>query len=192
MSQRFFVSSPIVGERATLTDAEAHHLIHVMRAIAGDEVTLFDGSGCEFAARIESIGRSEVELTIIERRAVDRELPLRLTLAVALPKGDRQQVLVEKATELGVAGLVPLVTQRGVAQPSDSALNRLRRAAIEAAKQCGRNRLMEIAAPASWSDYAPRAAEANAQPFTARLLRAPGRKTLGVLFATNDPMAAQC
>ena len=178
MSQRFFVASPISGNRATLIESEAHHLIHVMRASVGDEVTLFDGSGCEFAARIESIGRGEVALTIIQRRAVDRELPLRLTLAVALPKGDRQQMLVEKATELGVTELVPLITQRGVAQPGEAARNRLRRAAIEAAKQCGRNRLMEIAPSAPWLDYAARLAEAKPQSFAARLMAHPGGQPL--------------
>src|SRR5205823_14535109 len=85
------------------------------------------------------------ELSIIERREVSRELSFSLTLAVALPKGERQKWLIEKATELGVTRIVPLVTERGVAQPVESALDRLRRGVIEASKQCGRNRLMEIA-----------------------------------------------
>lgn len=149
MSQRFFVERPIAGELATLTGDEARHLARVMRAAVGDEVILFDGSGVEFLARVASLGKSAVELEIIERRAIDRELPVRLTLAVALPKADRQKWLVEKATELGVSQLVPLITERGVAQPVDSALVRLRRSVIEASKQCGRNRLMEIGEPAA-------------------------------------------
>jgi 16S rRNA (uracil1498-N3)-methyltransferase len=80
---------------------------------------------------------------------VSRELTRPLTLAVALPKGERQKWLVEKATELGATRLVPLITERGVAQPVEAALDRLRRTVIEASKQCGRNRLMEIAAPVS-------------------------------------------
>src|SRR5205823_8730666 len=93
------------------------------------------------------------ELSIIERREVSRELSFSLTLAVALPKGERQKWLIEKATELGVTRLVPLVTERGVAQPVESALDRLRRSVIEASKQCGRNRLLEIAAPARVNDF---------------------------------------
>jgi 16S rRNA (uracil1498-N3)-methyltransferase len=108
---------------------------------------LFDGSGQEFTARIETIKRQAVELTIVERRNVSRELTFSLTLAVALPKGDRQKWLAEKATELGVRRLVPLISERGVAQPVESALERLRRSVIEASKQCGRNRLMEIGQP---------------------------------------------
>src|SRR5688572_7985367 len=102
MSERFFVDSPISADRAMLAGDEARHLAAVMRAQIGDEVVLFDGSGCEFTARVAAIRKQAVELAIIERREVSRELPVELTLAVALPKGDRQKWLVEKATELGV------------------------------------------------------------------------------------------
>lgn len=153
MTQRYFCDAVITGSRAALSGGEAQHLARVMRARAGDVVVLFDGSGAEFSARIDRIGKSAVELSIVERREVDRELPFSLTLAVALPKGDRQRWLVEKAVELGVTRLVPLVTARGVAD-GRAAVDRLRRAVIEASKQCGRNRLMEIAAPQAWSDLA--------------------------------------
>jgi 16S rRNA (uracil1498-N3)-methyltransferase len=147
MPDRYFVDVPIEGDHARLDGPEAHHLAHVLRGKIGDEVTLFDGSGAQFEARVKSIGRSSVELAVISRREVNRELARRVTLTVSLPKGDRQRWLVEKATELGVARLVPLLTSRGVAQPGDAALIRLRRAVIEASKQCGRNTLMEIAQP---------------------------------------------
>jgi 16S rRNA (uracil1498-N3)-methyltransferase len=161
MSERFFVHQPIAGERAELIGDEARHLASVMRAKVGEEVTLFDGSGAEFAAHITAIGKHTVELEVFERREISRELPFSLTLAVALPKGERQKWLIEKATELGVTRIVPLSTDRGVAQPTDSALDRLRRGVIEASKQCGRNRLLEIAPPAlalSYFDTAPQAA----------------------------------
>jgi 16S rRNA (uracil1498-N3)-methyltransferase len=153
MSQRFFSDSPITAERAALDGPEAHHLLHVMRARVGDGVTLFDDSGAEFAAEIAACGRAEVQLRILERREIDRELPFELVVGVSLPKGDRQKWLVEKLTELGVTSLVPLVTERGVAQPTASALDRLRRSVIEAAKQCGRNRLMKVAEPQAWATY---------------------------------------
>jgi 16S rRNA (uracil1498-N3)-methyltransferase len=152
MSERFFSSQAITSGRVTLDGAEAHHLLHVMRAAVGERVTLFDGSGAEFSAVVEALGRSDAALRIDERRAVDRELPFPLTVGVALPKGDRQKWLVEKLTELGVTTLVPLAAERGVAQPSESALKRLRRAGIEAAKQCGRNRLMQITEPQAWGE----------------------------------------
>ncbi len=75
-----------------------------------------------------------------------------MVLAVSLPKGDRQRWLVEKAVELGVARLVPVVSSRSVAQPSEKAVERLRRAVVEASKQCGRNRLMEIDPARRWAD----------------------------------------
>ena len=153
MGDRYYVSQPIVGDRARLVDEEAHHLAHVMRASAGDDVAVFDGSGAEWLARVARVGRAEVELELLCRREVDRELHVPLTLGVALPKGDRQRWLVEKAVELGVGRLTPLSTTRGVAQPTDKALARLRRAVIESSKQCGRNRLMEISTPVNCFDF---------------------------------------
>ncbi len=97
--------------------------------------------------------RSEVELAIAGRQEIDREARIAVTLGVALPKGDRQKWLVEKVVELGVARLVPLETERGVAQPVENALERLRRGVVEACKQCGRNRLMEIAEPNAWQAF---------------------------------------
>lgn len=153
MSERFFSSEPITGERVALAGPEAHHLLHVMRAAVGTAVTLFDGSGAEFAGVVESVRRAEAVVRIVERHEINRELPFELTVGVALPKGDRQKWLVEKLTELGVATLVPLITERGVAQPTASTAERLQRSVIEAAKQCGRNRLMEIAEPAAWGEW---------------------------------------
>jgi 16S rRNA (uracil1498-N3)-methyltransferase len=153
MSERFYSTTPIIADRATLEGPEAHHMLHVMRAAIRDQVTLFDNSGAEFPAVIENLARATVGLRIVERLEIDRELPFPLTLGVALPKGDRQKWLVEKLTELGVTTLVPLETARGVAQPTDSARERLERFVIEAAKQCGRNRLMRIAKPQAWDHW---------------------------------------
>ena len=151
MPDRFFHSSLIDQDGVVLDGAEAHHLIHVLRAKPGLEVTLFDGSGAEFLARVERVDRSAVRLAVLERRPVDRELSVQITLGVAIPKGDRQRWLVEKATELGVACLTPLITERAIAQPSG--LRRFERTVIEASKQCGRNRLMQIATPVRWREF---------------------------------------
>ncbi|MFZ5830361.1 MAG: RsmE family RNA methyltransferase [Planctomycetota bacterium] len=153
MSDRYFSAAPIGSERAVLEGPEAHHLLHVMRARAGDRLTLFDGSGDEFTAEVVECGRNTVEFAILEQHECDRELPFSLTLAVALPKGDRQKWLVEKATELGVTRLIPLETGRGVAQPGEAALVRMRRTVVEASKQCGRNRLMGLDPPQPWEAF---------------------------------------
>lgn len=153
MSSRFFHDSPITAARVTLDGAEAHHLLHVNRVAVGQRMTLFDGGGAEFEGVVEKLGRATVEFRILERIDVDRELRFTLVMGVALPKGDRQKWLVEKLTELGVSTLVPLVTERGVAQPTANALERLRRSVVEASKQCGRNRLMHVTAPQSWTAW---------------------------------------
>ncbi len=149
MPDRYYSAEPIDGSTATLTDSEAHHLLHVMRAQPGLALTVFDGLGGEFAAEVVRCHRATVEVTLGPRQAIERELSFDLTLAVALPKGDRQRWLVEKAVELGVTRLLPLQATRSVAKMEKA--RKLSRYVIEASKQCGRNRLMEIAEPVDWS-----------------------------------------
>ncbi len=162
MNARFYCQSPIEWlhessadgscPQATLADAEAHHLLHVMRAKIGDRVVVFDGTGREFTAEVTASTRRTIQLDLLDCHQIDRESLVALTLAVALPKGDRQRWLVEKCVELGVQRLVPLQTERTVAVLHSGGAERLRRFVIEASKQCGRNRLMEIAPTVSWYD----------------------------------------
>ena len=133
-----------VNMTVELSGDESHHLTRVMRQKAGDMATLFDGNGHEFYAVITGMRKNDVSLRILEVREVDTELLRQVTLAVSLPKGDRQKWLVEKLTELGCHRLIPLQTERGVAQCSDQVLERLRRQVIEATKQCNRTRFMQI------------------------------------------------
>lgn len=174
MSQRFFSDTPITGDAAALTGTEAHHLLHVMRAKEGDEVTLFDGSGAEFEATIAKCGRAEVLCQVLEKHEIDRELPFALTLGVAMPKGDRQKWLIEKTVELGVTCLVPLITDQTIVKVKSSALEKLRRGVIEASKQCGRNRLMSIDEPMLFADFLKQTdEEANAKETTDKLIAHP-------------------
>lgn len=149
MSERFFLSMPPRDGRAVLVGDEARHLARVMRCTVGDEVVVFDGSGTAWRARVASIGRDEVMLDMGEAVTASRLTRVPLTLAVALPKGERQKWLVEKLTELGVERLVPLATVRGVAEATPAAVERLSRGVVEACKQCGRDGLMQIGGPKS-------------------------------------------
>ncbi len=144
MTRRYFVDAPISSDQALLTGAEAHHAQHVMRAGVGQQITLFDGSGREYLARIAAIDRSSITLTILETRSVSREAQRQVTVGVTLPKGERQRWLIEKLTELGAAEVVPLRSARSAVHPEGKSLQKLTRSVIEACKQCGRNTLMTI------------------------------------------------
>ena len=140
MNRRFFSQAPLQIGPLQLTGTEAHHLLHVLRATPGDEIILFDGAGGEFSACIESTARKTVTCQIVQKRSVNRELPAELVLGVALPKGERQRWLVEKATELGVTRLIPVETsrstqQRTKQQRSSTPGDRLQRTVIESCKQ---------------------------------------------------------
>ena len=125
MSQRFFSETPLQSQLVQLHGPEAKHLVSVMRAEVGDRVVLFDGTGVECEASVVRIGKRDVELRIESRQRVDREASMKLTLAVAMPKAERQKWLVEKAVELGVAKIVPIVTQRSIVRLKESGLERL-------------------------------------------------------------------
>lgn len=191
MSERFFLGRPWQepgagdADQVRLTGAEARHLAQVVRGRIGDQVVLFDGTGREIQARITAVARGEIVLNVLSSAQVDRELPWEISLAVALPKGDRQRWLVEKATELGVTRLIPLKTDRGVAQPTDSALARLARYVVEASKQCGRNRLMAIEPPQSLAELRPHdrgcLADPSGRPFGDLPLPKPAERTFVVV-----------
>jgi len=188
MSERFFLAAAPVGDRAVLTGDEARHLSRVLRGQPGDEVVVFAGTGVEWPARIVRIARDEVELQLADPSTDPLRAGPRLTLGVALPKGERQKWLVEKLTELGVDRLVPLVTTRGVAEATEAARSRLERGVIEACKQCGRNQLLEIAAPQTIAallatDAAGLAilADPHAPPLDAAAVRAAGRDIVGLI-----------
>lgn len=159
VSERFFSEQPIdANEPVVLAGTEAHHLLHVMRLGIGEQVTLFDGQGDEFKAEIKSTTRREVTLHVLEQQAIDRESVIEITMGIALPKGDRQKMLIEKLTEIGVARLVPLMTERGAstgkgAPLKGNALEKLRRGVVEASKQCRRNRLMLIDEPIQLNEF---------------------------------------
>ena len=159
MGHRYVIETPISSDRAILEGSEAHHLQHVMRAAIGDEIVLFDGSGREFVARIDSLKRSQVELTVTASAMVDRESARPLFVGVALPKGDRQRWLIEKLVELGTTRVIPLRTEHSIVHPEPRSLHKLQRFVTEASKQCGRNRLMEVTPLTSFHDFLTSAPE---------------------------------
>ncbi|MES2569090.1 MAG: 16S rRNA (uracil(1498)-N(3))-methyltransferase [Verrucomicrobiota bacterium] len=136
--------------RLILTGAEAHHCLDVMRMKAGDRATVFDGQGNVAEVEILSGRRGEVECRVLDTIAAPPPA-CRITLAQAIPKGKNMEFVIEKATELGVSAIVPLLTARTVVQldAGDAARKREKwqRIALEAAKQCGQNWLPEVAPP---------------------------------------------
>ena len=150
--RRFFVSD-LDTARVDLGGDEAHHLIHVLRLRPGDTVALFDGRGTARSARVAGIHAEVVELALGDPLPAN-ESPLELTLAVAVPKGEKMSLLIQKLTELGVATVQPLVTDHGEVKERAirKRLERWQRVALEAAKQSGRSRLPRIEPPRPFDD----------------------------------------
>ena len=150
MPARFYCPDPPLDGVYRLKAGEAKHLSRVCRLVVGDEVEIFDGRGGAWRSRIVSLGNNWVDLAAIGEPINERAPALALVLACAAPKADRFDWLVEKATELGVARLIPLISERTVVEPGASKISRLERTIIEASKQCGRTRLMVIDPPMRW------------------------------------------
>ena len=143
MLHRVFCES-LQSDNVVIDDAEAHHLLHVLRLKTGHCISLFDGSGTEADATITHSSRREVFCTVTHRRQTPKAAFVRLTVIAAPPKAERLKWMVEKLTEVGVERLILLESERTVVTPGESRVDRLRSSVISACKQCRRNVLMQI------------------------------------------------
>lgn len=149
---RVYVAAPLAsGTRVTLEGSAASHVTRVLRLRVGETLTLFNGLGGEFAASIDKAHGGEVTVAVGEHRPIERESPLTLTLAQGVSRGERMDLVVQKATELGVSRLVPVLTERSVvrldARQAERKLSHWRAIVTGACEQSGRNRLPELAPP---------------------------------------------
>ena len=149
MKLRLFIDAPLhVDTELQLPAAAARH-VQVRRLQPGDAVRLFNGQGGEWPATVLHIGRSDVTVRVGGHEAVDRELHVQVTLAVGMPANERMDTLVEKATELGVHAIQPLLCERSVLRLAGDRAQRKREhwqaIAAAASEQCGRNRVPAVA-----------------------------------------------
>jgi len=145
---RLYVDAPLAeGDELVLPPGPARH-VQVLRLQPGELLTCFNGEGGEWSASVLRMGRSEVAMRVGAHEAVDRELPMRITLAVGMPANERMDFLIEKATELGVHAVQPLVCERSVLRLSgDRAQKKVEHwkgVAIAASEQSGRTRVPRI------------------------------------------------
>jgi 16S rRNA (uracil1498-N3)-methyltransferase len=161
MAPRFYIDAPLrAGSVCTLSEDAAHHAIHVLRLRAGEEITVFNGRGGEFAARIVSIQRLKIAVDLLHHREIERESPLRVTLVQGVSAGDKMDSTLRKAVELGVAEVQPVLAARSVARPKGERAEGRRahwqKVVTAACEQCGRNRIPEVHPLIALSDYRPR------------------------------------
>ena len=149
---RFFVpSESFDADKVNITGQDAFHIARALRMAVGDEITVADMQGREHLCRLTKIRDDVCECDILETKAGATESPLEITLFMAYPKGDKLEVVIQKAVELGARRIVPFESSRCVKRPradkAEKQNQRLSRIAEEAAKQCGRARLPEVSAP---------------------------------------------
>src|SRR5450755_2146478 len=165
---RVFVDGTLTpGAIVELARDTASHLAKVLRARSGDELILFNGDGREFTGTIEAVRGSRVSASIGAARSIDRESPFMLTLVQCVPRGDRMDFIVQKATELGVGCIVPVLSQRSVvrldAAQAESKAAHWRAVIVNACEQCGRNRLPAIDTPVPLLNYLGSSPSASAR-----------------------------
>src|ERR1700722_582563 len=155
---RVYVEAALTpGSVVELPPDTASHLAKVLRARGGDELILFNGGGREFNGAIDAVRGSRVSACVGDGRQVDRESPLAITLVQCVPRGDRMDFIGQKATELGVARIVPVLSQRSVvrldAAQAESKAVHWRAVAVSACEQCGRNRVPAVEPPQTLLNY---------------------------------------
>jgi 16S rRNA (uracil1498-N3)-methyltransferase len=155
---RFYVDAALrAGGSCELPEDTAHHAVHVLRIRSGEEVTLFNGRGGEYPARISSINRLKIGVDVLEHRAVERESPLHVVLVQGVSSGERMEFTIRKAVELGVAEIHPVLAAGSVARPKGERAaarqGHWQKIAISACEQCGRNRIPAVAPLVNASDY---------------------------------------
>jgi 16S rRNA (uracil1498-N3)-methyltransferase len=158
---RVYVETDLqTGRRLSLEGSAGNHIARVLRLRVGDALTLFNGRGGDYGATIEEIRRDTVLVSVLEQRDAERESPCQITLAQGISRGERMDWVVQKATELGVARIAPLFTERSVVQLDDrqaaKKVQHWRSIAIAACEQSGRNRVPEIATPIGLFDMLER------------------------------------
>ena len=157
---RIYTAQPLGAGRDIVLEPEpSQHLGRALRMQIGDAVHLFDGGGAEYSATIASIEKKCVSLATGSAIAHDTESPLAIHLGISLSRGDRMDLVVQKATELGVTEITPLFTERTeVKLSAERALKKCRhwqQIIISACEQCGRNRLPELHSPKSLGQWLP-------------------------------------
>lgn len=145
------------GSEVRLHPDAAHHAVRVLRLAVGEPVVLFDGLGGEFEARITRIDRGDVSVKTGAHLDVERESPLHIRLVQGLSSGDRMDITLQKAVELGVAAIQPVATERSVVKLKDERAQRRvehwQNLVISACEQCGRNRVPEVLPLMSLPDW---------------------------------------
>jgi 16S rRNA (uracil1498-N3)-methyltransferase len=178
---RFHVPEAAPGARVSLPEHSAHHARDVLRLRPGAAVRVFDGQGSEFEARLDVVTRREVHARVLAQAEPRPESPLRLVLAVATLKGDRMETVIQKATELGVSEIWPVVTARtdAVARPAlgGSRQERWDKVASGAAEQCGRSVVPGVAPTVTLDHLLARAFDGTRVLF----METPGLPPLGSL-----------
>ncbi|HEY0377861.1 MAG TPA: 16S rRNA (uracil(1498)-N(3))-methyltransferase [Pyrinomonadaceae bacterium] len=195
MNRRRFYAPPEAfatdGASVVFGREEARHLRDVLRLGRGQEVFVFDGGGREFRCRVDESGRDRAVLGVVgEVEPARPESPLQLTLGVALLKGEKLDLVVQKATELGVRRVVPIVTRRADVRlrgedEASRRVERLRRIALEACKQSGRARVPVIDAPAAYESFVS-VAPSNAAEWRALFAERSGTNLAGAVEGLRE------
>jgi 16S rRNA (uracil1498-N3)-methyltransferase len=162
----FFAQKELIyGDRIEIVGDDAFHIARSLRMAVGDGISVADGEGTVFECTLSEIRDERCVCDIVSSSPAKTESPMEITLYMAYPKGDKLEVVIQKAVELGAHRIVPFESERCIKKPSadklDKKLERLNRIAKEAAKQCGRARMPEVLAPLSFDAMVKAAAESE-------------------------------
>ncbi|MEK6692341.1 MAG: 16S rRNA (uracil(1498)-N(3))-methyltransferase [Nitrospirota bacterium] len=157
MKRLFLEPEKILRDRAIIDGTNVRYLTNVLRSSMGDELTLLDGLGKGYKGKIVSIGRDKIDVQIAKAFEINTESPLDITIAQGIPKAEKMEIIIQKATELGVKKVVPLITQRAVVRTkSPVRLERWSKIATSSAQQSGRSKIPLIESITGYKEFLSR------------------------------------
>ena len=186
---RVFIDQKVVsGEAIFLSTDKTHHILHVLRLQAGDQIQLFNNSGFEFKAKIIEAKKKAIQVEVGESSECENESPLEIALYLAVSRGPHMDFSIQKAVELGVKVIIPIISEfsnvKLMGHRVDNKIMHWKKIIIGAAEQCGRNTLAELQSPVSFNE------SINLHNDSKKLILHPdGEQTMSKINVKNNKLA---
>ena len=185
---RVFINQKIIScKNISLPEDKAHHILHVLRLRVGGQIKLFNNSGLEFKAEITDVTKKTVQVRVKDNGQLENESPLYITLCLAVSRGPHMDFSIQKAVELGVTAIIPIISEFGNVKltdnRTDNKLSHWTKIIIGAAEQSGRNRLAELHSPVTFNEWM------NSESIGTKLIFHPGtEQTMSKINHQNNKL----
>jgi 16S rRNA (uracil1498-N3)-methyltransferase len=185
MIRLFLPPEQLTMDQAVITGDNARHLSLVLKISPGEAIAIFDGQGYKYECIVQTVHKKEVTVRLNEKKPYSVESPLSITLAQGIPKGDRMDMVVQKATELGVNKIIPVITERAQVRHTHK-IERWRKIALSASQQSGRDKIPGVEEPVSLDDFLARQLTQSARGYIEDIKGVKLENVISIIFSEES------